>query len=358
MVKLNAKAMEILTEVRHQILTDHFGHPGERFVGIREIAADFSVQTKTAQDIFEVLREEGLLMLFGKKHYLSHGTIPSDSPLGKIRQERKWIVIVCDHFESYYVPTFADRVADYLKKEGYTVVIYLTTEATCRQDLLKLYDMGVQGLLVFAEYSLTHKICRMSNIPCVSIGYDCTEARADSVLSGGSKHAKRLVDMMLEQGCKRFYFATPRREMIEEKDIFKAFVDRLHERNVDLDSDIIITEKEVKNSWRFLCRKLFAKNEKIGIVCTNEQVTQRIVKCCGEDGITVPNEIMLATFRTKSPMNHEWQEIITVEENIEKEAVGATEILLKRIHGDRSPHKVIIVEPKVINRIEERRKEV
>ncbi|MBQ7032584.1 MAG: substrate-binding domain-containing protein [Clostridia bacterium] len=352
MAKLSNKALEILTEVRRQILENRFGRPGDKFIGIRDLAAMFSVRTSTAQDVFETLRDEGILMFSQKKYFLSHGIIPSDSPLGKMRKERKLVALLCDHVESYYIPTFADSVAAYLQKEGYSLTLSLVTETSYRQDLRSLYDMGVQGFLVLPQFSLINKICRIANLPCVTSGYDCTEAGADCILSGGSRQAEMLADMMLEEGCKRFYFATPTREILEEKAIYKAFMVRLYERNVKIESDLIIGESEVRNNLNFL-RKLLAKKEKIGIVCTNEQVTHRIMRWCDNNNVSVPKELMLAAFRTKSPMNQQRGEIITVEENIEKEAAEAAAVLLQRIRGDTSPPKVIVVEPKMINRIKE-----
>lgn len=344
------KMIKILTELRQLIRENHFGRPGEKFIGIRELAASFSLQTCTAQEIFKTLRDEGLLMLSGKKHYLSHGIIPSHSPLGKLRQERKIIALLTDHLESYYIPTFADSVAACLRKEGYFLETFHVSEEERLKELRLLYDMGVQGFLVLMDLASSNAICQMSNLPCATSGYDCTAVGADSVLSGGSEQAKAVADMMIEGGCTRFFFATPRRDVLEEKSIYTAFLARLRERGILYDSDII-TDKELKNNLNFLHRRLRVENEKIGVVCTNEQVTQRIMRFCDEHRVSVPEKVMVAAFRTKSPMNQQRREIITVEENIEKEAQEATAVLLNRIRGDTSPTKLIVVDPKVINRI-------
>lgn len=354
MVRLSGKAEQIFLEIRQRIADGEFGRTGEAFIGVRELASRFSIRTSTAQAMFQALQDEGVLLLFGKKYYLSCGIVPSDSPLGKKRQERKIIALLCSYLESYYTPTFSDSVTEYLKKEGYSTIAYISNETSCRQDVRMLFEMGVQGIIVLTDLALIHKIFHFSNVPCISIGYDCSNIGADSILSGGTKQAKILADMMVSEGCTRFYFVTPNRKKVQENSsIYNAFVEQLHERKVDFDIDLIITEIEVKNNMNFLSRKLRVKNEKIGIVCTNEQITQWIMRWCDENNVSVPKEVMVAAFRTKSPMNQHRREIITVEENIVKEAEEAVSVLLKRIRGDKSSPKVIVVEPKVINRIEE-----
>lgn len=342
-----------LAEVREAIFRGDFGPPGQRFPGVKALAAQYAIGMDRAQEIFRCLREEGVLMLVQKSHYLSHGRIPADSPLGKMRQERNLIALLADHLESYYIPTFADSAAACLAKEGYRLITCIIREDNYRQVVRELYDMGVQGFLVLLFPDVVNQISRVAYIPCTTSGYDCTGAGIDSIVSGGSEQAKYLADMMLEAGCERFFFVTPRRETLDEKATYKAFFGRLREKTGTIASDMVITEQEVKNNSAFLGQKLTACKGRIGIVCTNEQLTQRVMQCCMENKIPVPDKVMLAAFRTKSPMNQQNRNIITVEENIEREATEAVNTLLKRIHGDASPPKLITVEPKVINRLKE-----
>ncbi len=339
--------------IRQRIKQDEFGTSGQLFMSIKDFSRTFSIGMDRAQAIFSKLRDEGLIKLCRKKHYLSQGVISSDSPLGKMRKERKLVALLCDHVESYYIPTFADSVAAYLTKEGYQIILTIVHEKNYKSPIDELYNMGVRGLLLLVDSNSSEQISRNSKMPCVISGYDCTEFGVDSVVSGGSEQAKHLADMMLEAGCESFFFVTPRRETLEEKATYNAFYKRLLQKSKINVSDMVIAEKEVKNNSNFLLQKLSGSKGKVGIVCTNEQLTQYVMRCCMENKISVPERVMLAAFRTKSPMNQQNRSIITVEENIEKEAAECVALILKRIRGDNSPAKLITVEPKVVNRLKE-----
>lgn len=339
--------------IRQRIEQNEFGTPGQPFMSIKEFSRRFSIGMDKAQAIFFELRDEGLIKLCRKKHYLSHGVVLSDSPLGKLRQERKLIAILADHLESYYIPSFADSAAAYLTKEGYQIILTIVHEKNYKSPIDELYNMGVRGLLLLVDSNSSEQISRNSKMPCVISGYDCTEFGVDSVVSGGSEQAKHLADMMLEAGCESFFFVTPRRETLEEKATYNAFYNRLLQKSKTNVSDMVIAEREVKNNSNFLLQKLSGAKGKVGIVCTNEQLTQYVMRCCMENKISVPDKVMLAAFRTKSPMNQQNRSIITVEENIEREAAECVALILKRIRGDNSPARLITVEPKVVNRLNE-----
>ncbi len=348
-----SKKKAVLTEIREAIYRGDFGPPGQRFPSVKALATQYSIGMDRAQGFFYTLREEGVLTLKQKSHYLSHGRVPSDSPLGKLRQERKMIALLADHLESYYIPSFADSAAAYLTKEGYQIILSIVQGKNYRGVIDELYNMGVKGLLLLVDSNSSEQISRDAKIPCVISGYDCTEAGIDSIVSGGSEQAKHLADMMLEAGCERFFFVTPRRETLLEKASYNAFYNRLLQKSKINVSDMVIAEKEVKTNSKFLQQKLSECSGKVGIVCTNEQLTQYVMRCCIENKISVPDKVMLAAFRTKSPMNQQNRSIITVEENIEKEAAECVALVLKRIRGDDSPAKLITVEPKVVNRLKE-----
>ncbi len=353
MTKHNHKCGINLDVVRSKILNNEFGMPGDRFMSIKTFAQTFSIGMDRAQEIFYKLREEGIIMLKQKNHYLSHGKIPSDSSLGEIRKERKIIALLSDHLESYYIPSFADSVVAHLAKEGYQTIFSIIQKNEYRQVLRDLYDIGIQGFILLSDSDTSRLFYHEAKVPCVMIGYDFTECGIDSVVSGGSEQAKKIADMMIEAGCEEFFFVTPNRKNLEGKVTYNAFFKHLSGKDRTNVSDMVITEKEIKNNSNFLLQKLAQCSGKIGIVCTNEQLTQYVMQWCLENKISVPDKVMLASFRTKSPMNQHRREIITVEENIEKEAAECVALILKRIRGDNFPARLITVEPKVINRLNE-----
>ncbi len=348
---MSEKNKNLLAEIRETILRGDFGAPGQRFLGIKALATKYSIGMDRAQRIYYALREEGILMLKQKNHYLSHGRIPSDSPLGKMRWERKTIALLSDHLESYYIPSFADSAVLHLQKEGFRILISIIQQNNYREVIEELYEMGVQGFLLLVNADFGVKIARDAKVPCVISGYECTAQGIDSVVSGGSKQAEHLADLMLKAGCKRFFFVTPRREVLEEKATYNAFFNRLSQKTDVNITDMVITDKEVRRNSKIFLQRLLEHKVKTGIVCTNEQLSQYVVRCCAENAISVPDEVMLAAFRTRSPMNQQNRSIITVEENIDIEAYECVSMLLKRIRGDDSPAKLITVEPMVLNRL-------
>ncbi len=350
MVKLSAKNTAVYEEVKRRILSGEFGNPGERFIGVQELATQFSVRTATALLFCDMLREESLILAEKQKYFLSYGVIPREAPVRKYRRERKIISLLTAHVFSYYLPAFADSAAQYLEKAGYSLMVQYLTRDNYREIVRTGYDIGVQGFLVLLDQQMNYNICTNSYLPTVTSGIDLTMHGTDSVLSGGQKQAAHLAELMLDKGCEEFFFACPDGNGAQSLLICKAFEEKLLEKGITFNKENILTQYELSHNRRFCAKRLTETGTRVGIVCTNENLCNLLLLCCDENGISIPDKLMIATYRTKTILNRVKQGIITVEENIAREAEEAVRLLLERVEGSTAPPQCVTVDPIVMNR--------
>lgn len=350
MAKLSAKNMVIYEEIRRQILAGKFGSPGERFMGVKALASLFSVRTATALLFCDMLLEESLLLCEKQKYFLSHGLIPEGAPVRQYRKERKIISLLTAHLFSYYIPAFADNAARFLEKEGYSLIVQYLSQENYREIVRESFDMGVQGFLVLMDQQMNYTICTKSYLPSVTSGIDLTAHGIDSVLSGGERQAAYLAELMLEKGCTELFFACSDMDHAHSLPNFRAFEEKLRERGVPFREENILTKHTLTHNRRFYAKRLTEKGGRAGVVCPNEDLCNLILLCCDENNISIPERLMVATFRTKNAMSRANQGIITVEENIEREAAESVRLLMERVKGSAAPAQRVTVDPLVINR--------
>lgn len=351
MDKLHPKAMKIYEEIRNQILENRFGRPGEPFIAVRELSNLFSMRTDTALGIFEVLREEGLIMLARKKHYLSHGLILPGTPLRRNRTERKLIALLATNIESYYFPAFADKIESLAQKAGYDIMVQHIKKENVSQRIQSVYEMGAQGVIAMAFSDVCLALCQKKILPTVLMGRDFTDFGVDCVLSGGKNETVGLVELMLEVGCEKFYFVCPGRDDAEKNAIFRHLRDALGKKNIIITTDDVISNSDFDCNSRRIGKMLSKTTGKIGIVCSNEPLCREVTRCCYENSIPFPEKAVISVFRTKTAFNQDYQGIISVEENLDKEAETAFTLLKTRMEGDMSPAKRVVVEPIMMNRM-------
>lgn len=345
-----------IENIANEIRQGTFGSPGEKFMNVREFALRYKIRTSTANKIFEELRQSGLITLRKKNHYLSHGVVLSNTPLGRIRTERNMISLLSTHMESYYLPSFADRMEKELRKAGYQMIMQYIDADTYHDVLKTAYDIGVKGFAVLADMSLNKLICENTLLPCVTDGNDMTDRGVDCVLSGGEKQAVILADMMVDAGCTEFIFALSRVEHIETNSVYRTFREQLEKRGFPAEQHVILLEETLLKKRKYCAQKITSGAKK-GIICASEMLCNLITGYCMENNITIPQKAVVVAFRTKSAFNREHQNVITVSENVEKEAEAMVKQILRRIAGDTAPAKRIVVEPIAVHKMTENKGE-
>lgn len=341
---------EVSEKVKAQISEGVFGKPGEMFMHIREFALRYGMRTSTANRLFKELRDAGLIMLCKKNHYLSHGVIMPDTPLYAIRNKRNIISLLSTHMESYYLTSFADEMEKEVRKAGYQMMMQYVSHDTYEDVLKTAYEIGVQGFAVLTEPVLAERICRKSLLPCVMGGFDLTASGIDSVLSGGEKQAEKLAEMMVDAGCDRFLFALPSEGYTETSTVYRSFRRSLEKQGFPKEEYVILTTEDLMQKKRYCTRAFTMPSKKTGIICASEGLCNLTTAYCSENNISIPEKAIIAAFRTKSAFNREYHNVITVSENVEKEAAITVDLILKRIAGDTAPPQKIIIEPIAMQR--------
>jgi len=342
--------------IEQEIKDGKFGLAGERFLSTRELAKVRDVSLVTAQRILVKLRGRNIIELYGKKYYLTHGRIPSKSPLGKLRNnDSKLLGLHITNLESQFFASLARAVEVCAQAEGYRVLIasslYKYEE---EKNILNTFRrIGVSGVLSCPGTSEnTNSLYGNYMLPHVFLGRKPQGANAEGVLVHDYPVARNIASHLISKGFKKFAYIGLEELYRGLDSRLAGFAEGLLREGYELKEANIIRAKadSMKTISRSLENFLRGLQEPTGIFCFHDLLAVEVLKSCRKLKISIPEMVAVAGFDDLPIASNTTPPLTTVRYRVREMAQTAVQLLINQIKTEKENNTNYYIEPSLIIR--------
>lgn len=336
--------------VVEEIEAGKFGHAGQPFLSVQELAKHYHIRNATANAILQYLRDNKYVTTKKRKQYLTHTRIYTDAMTEDEKKREPMIAVLYSNMYSYYMPPFIDALSKALRKHQYQMICIdcaSADEEELRRILHLIHRICPAGLVVAVNSEeLVRFFCKRSTVPCVTLDTDCTMFGADNIVTAGGKQAEKIAEYFLQQGCDNVLYVSTRNDKEIKNLRHAAFAKRLREMGMPCGEEQVLLLREFKENPKYITERLLT-GSKTGVLCASEQVTKSLVRICAESGIQIPQTILVAGYRDFPGFYDRFDGVITIETNIATSAQLACEAIMSNIKEGKTKGSEILVEPVV-----------
>lgn len=281
----------------------------------------------------------------------------SPSMLGKGLRTRKTntIGIVVPDITNEFFAKIVQQVEKNLFSASYTAFVCNTNESPEMEkryiSALKVHS--VAGL-IYISGDTREKYEALEDVPAVYIDRWPSTTRKDIVFiesdnfDGGRKATKELLD----SGCKRIVFLTDERRTSAQQSRFEGYFKAHRDYGIVPDESFIVGLPEINFDSGFnAINELLDKNIRFdGIFASTDWLALGAQTALGIRGIKVPESVKIVGFDNISISKYSSTPITTINQDIDKMADTAVEVLLKLIKGDDVEKKYYVLPVELVKR--------
>lgn len=261
-----------------------FGQSGDYFITTRELAGKNNISLEYANKIMKILTENKVITLIGKHFYITTGQIKIGSPMHKKLKLKKTFGMIVSSLQNAFITALVNEVSRVVEKHGYSLIIRVSDKVSL--VLEEFSENKVSGIFLdpfiaknYADYFLFYPL------PVVSLGYDITNIRRDSIIVDNYRAGQTVADHFFNIGCTKFaYFGFEQKNTRDER--LSGFNNRIREKGyVISDNQIFLLPKDTKGNYdvkllKDYINKLVWKTssfDKIGIFCYHDLLAYDVV---------------------------------------------------------------------------------
>lgn len=352
---LSCRSREEEKQLEREILSGHFGAPGDRFLSTRELSEIRHISLVTAQRILVSLREKRLVELAGKQYYLSHGRVRADSPLGRLTSGNSRLLGL--HVTNIDTPFFsaltkaAQRSVD---AAGYRL---LTASSGYRpeveQRILNTFiDIGAVGVLTCPGIvGETGALYNRYRLPHVFLGRKPTQAFGEAVLAQNTHAAARVAEHFVREGYERFAYIGLDMESRQDPRL-NGYLAGLNQAGFELPAGHILRVKaqssdEISDALTAFLKRL---PKPVAVFCFHDLLGMSLLQACHQLKLSVPRTVAVAGFDNLPNSAMTTPSLTTVSYCIEDMAETAVRLLIAQIETGQEKDAAYYLEPSLIVR--------
>lgn len=280
----------------------------------------------------KVLIDEAIQVLNFKVNEMARGLKTNKS---------KIIGILIPNLEQSFCTSIVSHIENILIKYGYSTMIcdYKESLELERMKLEFLVSKMVDGIVMMplGEEGELIKEVVPEEVPVVLIDRILGDVAYDTVLVDNSNASYSAVEQFIIRGHKKIAIITGPKDIYTAKERLRGYYRVFEDYNLEVDESLIMEGDYKVNSGYNLLKELMQKEEPpTALFVTNYEMTLGAIIAINEDNINVPEQLSLIGFDNleltsvvKPPLSLVVQPIKEIGENV-------AEILLKRLHEDKS----------------------
>lgn len=262
------------------------------------------------------------------------------SQLGRSLATRRTgrIAVVAGELINPFYPALIAPLHDALISAGYSMV--LVSAGQDRADLAPIFDGSIDGV-VLAACTVTSPVPQelaRANVPFVFLNREVDGVMADASLPDNDAGVEALVQMLFEQGHRRFGLISGPSDVSTARARQVAYQRSLAEHDLALRSEHVIvgdySHKTGQDGLRSLTK---LSNPPSAIFCSNDVIALGALDAAIADGISIPGQFSIVGFDDIPMAGWAAFGLTTVRVDLPAMANGAAELLLGRIDDHLLP---------------------
>ena len=340
-------------KLKQRILAGGFGAPGDIFMTTRELAGFCGVSLVTAQHIMQWLKDGELIVLHGKRYYLSYGRLRKNSPLSKTKEKSGLIGLHIVNLDNPYFSALARAVESAAHQSGYDVIIASSGYSFAEErNALRLFErLGVDGVISSPSRGQAAKeLYTRYRLPFVFLSSAVDGVDADRVLINNYAGGRSVAEHFVENGYRSFVYIAPE-TMKNRRDVrLEGFADGLRQRGLQLSpDDVVYAGANGRPLPRYVGRLLATLEKPVGVFCYHDLLAAEAVRLCRQNGFSVPQDVGISGYDNIRLMDVV-PALTSVDYRINKLASLAVELVIRRIGGETGASERHLVDTVLIVR--------
>lgn len=340
------KCAVVALKLSKEILNGKYGQSGDRFLSVRNLAKEMKISLVTAQQAMTLLKERGLITIFGNAYYLTTGRLSARSPLYRLMNSKMYFPHECPligiHLIDIDNPFFSAllmNVITVVRRYGYMPIIMCSdgNSNTEKHILRDFIAMGVKGVLSCPNFDTSLlEVYGNYILPVVFLAHRFDVGGIEYTLANDTTASSHAVEHLLHMGYENFmYFGLDDTKNDDAR--LNAFADALQSRGYSLpEENIILLPKDFKIP--FTTQKRIQQSAKpLGIFCYHDLIAIQVLMVCDKLGVPVPQDAGVIGFDDLPIASQCSPTLTTIAYRLDQMAESAVSQLIRSI---TSPNKI------------------
>jgi len=256
-------------------------------------------------------------------------------------------------------PGFAyliNEVEDCLASHDYALVLASSHEDGERESrvLDAMLSQSIAGLLYTPSTPrLRDQVTQLigDGVPVVFVDRHIPGVPADTVMTDNVKAGRQATEHLVQQGCRHIVCVSFSHEASAAMDRVEGYRQALRQHDLPVDEKMILVIPDPAGEMGMSALHEYSDTFGLpdGIMCNNQTHTIGVVKALRERGVRVPDQVAVVGGFFVSP----WDTLLEpslplVNQDMRRMARKAVEFLMKRLGGDDSPPRMMLLDPELI----------
>lgn len=310
---------------------------------IHDVANSAGVSAATVSKVLQgvaTVKPENVQRVFDAVELLGYRVDPLASDLR--RAKRRIIGAIVPEFESEFFGSMITQLERLAEQRGYALVAASSRESEAREKeiLARMHDWRVSGVVlapVRNEHGPAAAFMRKSGMTGVLIDRVLADDAFDTVSADSVSASAEVARELVERGHRHILVLGLGEQAATVRARLASFRERALQLAPDTRVDVILSESDVE-PLRSSLRDYFAKGERpTAVYSLFLRGTLVALSEFRRRGWHCPNDISLVGFDDAEWMQVTWPAIAAVVQPVRQIAIGAMDVLFRRIEGEGGP---------------------
>lgn len=296
------KLHALVEQTKQKILNGEYGDSGNEFTSVRGFCEQNKISLVTAFKLFNDLKEQGLITLKGKKHYLSYSQIKSNTRLGKSKIKSNVVGVYVSQFVNPFFAHLCDSLELALRQKGYDVIYVKNCEESIDisvKKALKTFEtLNCDGVaLLSVDPNLVEQYNRYP-LPLVLLSDAFSQIKRPCIAVDNYKAGQLVAEKMLEEKFDKILLAIERDTVgTVKRDRARGFFDKLQANGVDITVNDVVELDYIKDCFDYIIKKYGIKeDERIGVFCYHDLLAKKLLDSCQKHNVKIPEKLGVIGF--------------------------------------------------------------
>lgn len=324
----------------------------------RELDVSISTVSKALKDSPEIGEDTRKKIKAFAKFYNYR---PNNIALSLKNRKTKTIGIIIPEIVHYFFTTVISGVEKVANEKGYNVIVCLSNNSFDKEvlNLEMLANGSTDGFILSmsketmqkADY---HHLIEVTNqgMPLVLFDRIVDEIQCDKVIIDDVIGAKKAVQHLIDKKAKNIGLISTVDYVSVGKLRTRGYMESLKENNIEIDENLILKIEDMENSEARI--KQFITNNKIdALFAVNEHFAIHAIKAIQEEGLKVPDDVMVVGFTNGDLSKRFIPSLSTVSQHGARMGAEAARLLIEKLERkpeEEETYQTVIVETSLIER--------
>jgi len=291
-----AKVNKLLIKIKEDILNGIYGKSGYKFLTLREFCQKTKISYVTAVKIYEELKKENLIFLYGNYHYIFNGIYDENSHLYKIINANTKIKIglhIRDISNQFFM-ALSKEICNQLNVFNIDLIIMTSNNNSLQEKkiLLDFIKLGCSGVLSFPGFkdNQIYDFYSRYPLPYILIGRSFNQNKSDFISTDNYESGILAAKYLVNCNYKNFGYVGLKNIDENNDSRLLGYKKGLADSNCILSPNLYF-KIDIEDSIDYIYRILIKTDYPIGLFCYHDLLAVKILNLCSYNKINVPNSV-------------------------------------------------------------------